>query len=227
MSILIVFFCSCVLRWFCLCCLCRLRILSIGSSESRECSRNSCGSPCAEVTVSFLLSSLLAVLCFLTFSHEFSECSKSSLLFPCLFGVCTRGGSDNGSCKGWKTPFAVPLNGSSGSLLESLSSSNCFIISSVSSRIQFVQTVVSPWLILSGLGKRVGSTKNLMFLFLRCASSCCRAMSIWCLTWSTLPKTALNLSSRSSLLYHPSIIMHFVSAYSETYIRAARILSLT
>ena len=179
------------------------------------------------MTVSFLLSSPLAGLCFLTFFREFGECSEPSLLFPCLVGICTGGGSDNGSCKGWKTPFAVPLNGSSGSLLESLSSSNCFIISSVSSRIQFVQTVVSPWLILSGLEKRVGSTKNLMFLFLRCASSCCRATSIWCLTWSTLPKTALNLTSRSSLLYRPSVIMRFVSAYSEMYIRAARILSLT
>ena len=167
-----------MLRQFCLCCMCRLQILSIGSSDSQECSRNSRDSPCTLVTVSFLLSTLLAVFCFPMFSRKFGKCSKSLLLFPCLFGVCTGVGSDNGSCKGWKTPFAVPLNGSSGSPLESLSYSYCFIISSVSSHIQFVQTVMSPWAILSGLGKCVGSIKNLMFLFLRCVLSCCRAISI-------------------------------------------------
>ena len=59
-------FCSCVLHRFCLCCMCRLQILSIGSSDSRECFRNSHGSPSAGVTVSFLLSTLLAVFCFPT-----------------------------------------------------------------------------------------------------------------------------------------------------------------
>ena len=39
---------------------------AIGSSDSRECSRNSRGSPCAGVTASFLLSSLFAVFCFTT-----------------------------------------------------------------------------------------------------------------------------------------------------------------
>ena len=114
-----------------------------------------------------------------------SRCISSSDIFPqilrrfCIlavvflsFGVCTGGGSDNRSCKGRKTPFAVPLNGSSGSLLESLSSPNCFMISSVSSCIQFVQTVTSPWSMFSGLGNRVGNIKNLMSLFLQCVSSC-------------------------------------------------------
>ena len=99
---------------------------------------------------------------FLQILRRFSILAAVLMSFWCLYWR----GNDKGSCKGRKTPFAVPLNGSSGSLLESLSSSSCFMISSVSSHIQFVQTAISPCPILSGLGNRVGSIKNLMSLFL-------------------------------------------------------------
>ena len=81
---------------------------------------------------------------FLTFFHEFWECSEPSLLFPCLVGVSTGSGNDNAFCKGLKTPFAVPLKGSSGSLLECLSSSNCFHYSVCFLHVSsFVQTEMS------------------------------------------------------------------------------------
>ena len=115
---------SCALFWFetsfhkrfCHCCMCRFRILLIGSSDSSECLLSSHSMTCIWISPLF---DFVFTLFFLSFwlvlcdSHKGSLCS---LILSCLLGICTGGGNDNRfSCKGSKTPLAVPLKGSSGS----------------------------------------------------------------------------------------------------------------